>query len=381
MSDAPVPPVVPPPTSCVPGRSKRVAFTVIVMACALALGALLAEGAVRVRHWIKYGAMRSVEKTFSSDPATGLRIPTPNAVIGNIRINSLGFRSPELVSPKPPSTVRLAFLGASTTYSAEVSSNEMTWPHLVWKSLSEALPTARLDYVNAGVPGYGLDHILEGLRLRVAPLQPDVIVIYEATNDLSSDSRVLARRQGLVQSAPDEQGWLSQHSMLWFLAEKNVRVWRLQSRAHDAAGKLVYDPRQLSAGFERRLGALIRASQDVAPVVAVAAFAPRLRRGQPPDVQTRAAVTALYYMPYMSIEGLVAGYEEYNRVIREVTVASGALLIGGENSITADDAHYNDSVHFKDLGSSAMAARVSEALLADPGFRALVASKRAGASR
>src|SRR5690242_19221609 len=309
--------------------------------------------AVRVRQWTRYGSMRSVEDTFTFDPVARLRVPIAGKTTGSIRINSLGFRSPELAVPKPIGVVRLAFLGGSTTYCAEVSSNEMTWPHLVWQSLSAALPESRLDYINAGVPGFSVEHLLLNLEKRVRPLAPDVIVIYEATNDFSSDSRELAIGQGLVdRGSPFRESWLSKYSLLWFLLVRNLTIWRLQA-----------------------------AVQDTAPVVAVAGFSARLRRAEAPDTQREAAITALYYMPYMTLDGLISGYEEYNRVIREVALHTGALYIGGEDSIPPDSAHYTDSVHFTDAGSRAMARRVSEALLGGSAFRRLLGRKTAAGGR
>jgi hypothetical protein len=108
-------------------------MTIVLVACLLL--ALLAEAAVRVRHRIKYGTLWGIEDTYIVDPVYQLRILVPNSKIGPIHINSLGFRSPEIEIPKPSSTVRLAFLGASTTYGAEVSSNELTWPHLTMSML------------------------------------------------------------------------------------------------------------------------------------------------------------------------------------------------------------------------------------------------------
>lgn len=357
-------------------------FSIIVILVGCLVGLLLLEGAVRLRQWAKYGSMRTVEDTFAFDPSTGLRVPVANRTIGNIRINSLGFRSPELEVRKPSGVVRLAFLGGSTTYCAEVSGNEMTWPHLVWQSLNAALPESKFDYVNAGVPGYGIEKILRSLQIRVRTLAPDVIVIYEATNDLSSDSRELAIQQRLVHSGSAfGETWPSKYSLMWFLLEKNLAIWRRQAAAHEPVGKLAYDPRELSRGFERRLTDLVRAGKEMAPVVALASFSPRLRRGDPRDTQRESAITALYYMPYMTIDGLISGYEEYNRVIREVAAHTGALYIGDEDRIPPDRAHYTDSVHFTDAGSRAMAVRVTEALLRAPAFRSLVARETSARDR
>ena len=52
------------------------------------------------------------------------------------------------------------------------------------------------------------------------------------------------------------------------------------------------------------------------------------------DVPTaaRAVVTAAFYMPYMSVDGIIAGFAAYNRAILSAAARGGALLIGGEDS-------------------------------------------------
>jgi lysophospholipase L1-like esterase len=365
-------PVTVRPRQRLTGSGKAMLTVALVLLVGL-LVAVLSEGLVRLRQWWRYGNLWSVEETFHLDAATGLRIPTANMVKGPIRINALGFRSPEVTMPKPPTTIRLAFLGGSTTYCAEVSSNEATWPHLVWQRLQRALPDTPVDYVNGGVPGYSVINLFRNLELRVRPLQPDVIVIYEAANDLSADTYELARRRGLVSDRQGESpSWLSRHSFLWFLVTKNLTILYRQGHADAGTGKLTFNPRELSRGFRSRLTSLIRASQATAPVVAVSTFAWRLRRSLPPDERRKAAVTSLYFMPYMSIEGLLEGSEEYNRVIREVAKDTGAILIDGDDRIPPDGIHYTDSVHFTDAGSRVMAERVAASLLGAPSLRALV---------
>lgn len=84
----------------------------VLVTCSLLV--VLAEGAVRFRHWLKYGDMWGIEDTYTVDKKTGLRIPVPGSKFGSITINLQGFRSPEIDTPKPAATIRLAFLGAST---------------------------------------------------------------------------------------------------------------------------------------------------------------------------------------------------------------------------------------------------------------------------
>jgi hypothetical protein len=122
------------------GRRRR--SRLLLSALILLVGLLLLEGAVRVRQWMLYGRAGSYYE-FVTHPETGLRVPKPGVTRGRdhvIEVNSLGFRGPELEIPKPPGRVRLGFLGGSTTFCAEASANESTWPALVCAGLREAFP-------------------------------------------------------------------------------------------------------------------------------------------------------------------------------------------------------------------------------------------------
>jgi hypothetical protein len=97
-------------------------------------------------------------------------------------------------------------------------------------------------------------------------------------------------------------------------------------------------------------------------VVVVATLSHKFRREQSPQEQIRASNSALYYMPYMSMQDLLAVYGEYNRVIRLVASETNTILVEHEDNIPGDDLHFNDSVHFTDLGARLMAERVTSAL-------------------
>lgn len=347
-----------------------VALTVIALVVVL----LLAELTIRIRQAAKYGSVTAVEEFYTLDPHSGLRIPRAGFSDGHISINSLGFRGPEIAAEKPAGTVRLAFLGASTTISHEVSGNEFVWPHLATASLSQAFPKARFDYVNGGVSGYTVNSSFKNLEYRIAPLRPDVIIIYHATNDMSGELRELALAQGLIaEGGFQEFSWPGRYSVLWNLVEKNLRVMAAERISLENRDRLVFDPPRLGAEFRANLVKLVHSAQKQAKVVAIATFSTHLRKGQTQEQQQRAMASAIFYMPFMTFEGLLASYERYNQIIGEVARETGALLIEGENDIPGTPAYFTDSVHFNDEGSKAMADRVSRALATNPAFRKILA--------
>ena len=341
--------------------------------------AFLGEGALRLRPWVKsgllgHGQFWGTDQTYVKDPETGLRVLIRDSTFGPVHINSFGFRSPEIPREKPAGRLRIAFIGGSTTYCAEVSSDQMTWPYLVVAAIKSRLPDLDIDFINAGVPGYTTRNLKRYLERKVAHFQPDVIVIYEATNDLSLNSFILAKEQGVTTHSQEQSmGWFAHHSMLVYLAEKNWLVLRQQHPlfGSEAPLKVVIDQARLDDMYRRDLTALVEASKKVADLVVTVTFAPRLRANQSPEELRAAAITSLYYMPYMAPEAILEGFQHYNDVMRSVAVEEDTILVGDEDLIPADAAHYKDSVHFTDAGSIVMAKRVADSLLSSPRFLAL----------
>ncbi len=363
-----------------PGAATRAAqwlALILLLLLGLAIVAAMAEGTARARQWLKYGTATSYADMYGIDDAIPLRTLKPGFRSANIAINSVGFRGPEILQPKPSQVIRLAFLGASTTFCAEVSADAAVWPQLVTERFRRDFPNTAFDFVNGGVPGYSVDSSRLNLQHRVQQLKPDLIVVYHATNDFSAEVRAQAVAQGIADAAADaSQGWLERHSLLWELVLKNLRVRQAQQAATTASSThLKVRTETLGAGFGRDLTGLLQDANKTGARVAVATFATQLRDTQTPEQQSRAAVSAFVYMPFMSLSGLLAGYRRYNDIISTVARAQGALLIGGENNIPGDPTHFVDTVHFTDAGSRAMAERVYGALSKDPTLLSMIAAR------
>jgi len=72
---------------------------------------------------------------------------------------------------------------------------------------------------------------IKNLETRVASVDPDVIVIYHGTNDLSGDTRQMAKSLGIWQGRVVNPSRLGDLSTLWFLLEKNWTVMKRQGEA------------------------------------------------------------------------------------------------------------------------------------------------------
>jgi hypothetical protein len=126
--------------------SRKLLFIGVV--AGLTLG--LCEAALRLRAWLRFGtaATEIRDAMLVRDEEAGLWVPRPGYEVKgakiHIKINSLGFRGDEFSKEKPPGTFRIIALGASTTFSAEASSNDAIWTALLQKKLQGAYSDAEL---------------------------------------------------------------------------------------------------------------------------------------------------------------------------------------------------------------------------------------------
>ena len=102
-------------------------------------------------------------------------------------VNSFGWRGPDLALQKPPRTIRLAFVGASTTvgvYGLPFSYPEFIGNWLnVWAS-AKGLPYT-FEVINAARTGINSASIDAIVRQELLAVDPDLVVFYEGANDFS----------------------------------------------------------------------------------------------------------------------------------------------------------------------------------------------------
>ena len=100
-----------------------------------------------------------------------------------IEINSRGYRTHEFAVPKPEGLVRVVCIGASTTVAGRT--NEEAYPALLEAKLRARHPGLPLEVLNLGVSGVTTEY-WHGRLDRVLAYEPDVIVDYQAINDICS---------------------------------------------------------------------------------------------------------------------------------------------------------------------------------------------------
>lgn len=123
---------------------------------------------------------------------------------GNDSYNNFGFRGPDISPNKAARTIRIAFLGASTT----AQGWPFTYPEYtvhflrLWSAAMHL--NVDFDVINGGRAGLDSTGIAEIMRYEVAPLHPDIVVYDGATNDF--DISPYVRFSGNAPSRPTDRG-------------------------------------------------------------------------------------------------------------------------------------------------------------------------------
>jgi lysophospholipase L1-like esterase len=149
--------------------------------------------------------------------------------------NALGLRGKETTLEKPAGTFRVVTLGGSSVYGSQDSSDESVWSARLERMLAEARPDGRVEVLNAGCLGWNSFEMLACLEFRLLDLQPDLVIVYEAINDMKA---ALYTRGGVPVQGDNthyRQAWQSERpGALDALFERSrlFLIWRRYFTSH-----------------------------------------------------------------------------------------------------------------------------------------------------
>ena len=130
-----------------------------------------------------------LDDIFVFDPIDGSESPTYRflrhaAYPSGLQTNAFGWRGPDVPLHKPSKTIRIAFVGASTTVGAH--QEPYSYAELVglWLNrwASRQYPGLAFETINAGREGVNSKSIQAIVRQELVPVEPDFVVYYEGAN-------------------------------------------------------------------------------------------------------------------------------------------------------------------------------------------------------
>lgn len=252
--------------------------------------------------------------------------------------NAHGFRGPEIELPKPAGRTRILCLGGSTTYAFAVD-DEHTYPRVLERRLREQ--GHDVDVINAGVESYTSAESLANLLFRGLQLDPDIVVIYHAANDV--------RPRRYANFSED----YAHYRKVWEGGTANYRplggeLGGINQFIQLAPPEATTDMRTLlqantPAVFVRHLTSLA-ATARVHGLVPV--FVSFTRNPEPTD------------------ELLGFGIDQHNRALRDVASLHDVTLIDLARSFPRDADLFVDDIHLGEEGNRLKAEAIAEGLAA-----------------
>lgn len=273
---------------------------------------------------------------------------------GRDRHNALGMRGDETTETKPEGVVRIACIGGSTTYTAEVDDWRASYPAQLESVLREAHGRDDVEVLNCGVPGYTSWESMLNLELRVWPLDPDVVIVYHATNDVHArlvpPETYRRDNTGYRHAWTQRLGWWDRSMVLHVLgvqygfSQRNrLRDWvnRLDERAPEAQ-RMAWLDANPPVHFRANLAAMANAATQ---------------HGVPLVFASWAYVDTMD--DYAGTPPYVRGYREHNDVLREVAVEFAQPFFDFATVMPRDTMYWVDGRH-----NNAAGARVKAELFA-----------------
>jgi lysophospholipase L1-like esterase len=364
-----------------PRRRRWIPAALVAGSLTITLAMVLAGGEVAIRYY--EGHRTSVPGTMPALFYPHLRLRY--ALVRNMdyygwaHTNAQGMRGPAVPFARTPGVPRILVVGASTTFDSFVRGDDKAWPARLQTELTRLRGGHNVEVVNAGVPGYRLlDNIIR-LQTELYRFRPDVIVYYEAHNDIYGAFRqaIDAPRQT---NTPEEmpvitpwRRWLERHSMMYgkvlgrLLAVNFGRAGRADlSRAMSRDSLLRAALDSGAASFDRDLTSFVLIAQALGARVVV----PEVVQVTGPrvDVERDTAVRGLWAasVPFAPPEIVLRAYARYDDVARAVTAKRGATYIPTVDFGLVGTRWYSpgDPIHFNNAGAERMGTAMARALVA-----------------
>lgn len=336
---------------------------------------VLAEMTLQTRSFLKSG--QSVfnaldgQTTYVYDEELGLKLLQPSTTVSGtdstIVTNSLGLRSPELLSDPPEDALRIALLGASSVMGAYTPANDQTAAYRMEDLLERRFPERTVEVINAGIGGYGLDSQRRMFEKILVPLKVDIIVLYTGFNDItgycshgtagSNDNMAgQANAKNYPLHSVDLPSWLLSYQLL------NKNTLFLRETAVKQSNQKTLADLNLKP-YERDLHRLMTTILDHDIELLALTNARAFRRDMPIDEQMRLSASTRYFNDCFDLPALHNVYDAHNRIIQETAERLDVPLLPLQSIMPGGDDYFADGTHFSVKGEVFVAQTIVEFLI------------------
>jgi lysophospholipase L1-like esterase len=281
--------------------------------------------------------------------------PTPGYQNGLTTHNSLGYRGPDFPEKKPEGAYRIAVLGGSTVYSVKIRDDSQTFTAQMERVLQERYGYRNVEVVNAGVGGYNSWESLINLQFRVLDLEPDLVVVYQGTNDVHA--RLVLPRAYKGDNSGRRRQWRAPPVPLWeWSCLLRILSRRMGLTTQVMVGSFVTPPTALvePMGVEESLGLDPQEILEVNPPV----FFRRNLRSMVAVAREHGVAVLLStwahspdFDDYAATPHYQRGFGENNRVVREVAAELRVPLFDFASRMPRERKYWADGRHVNRKGA------------------------------
>jgi lysophospholipase L1-like esterase len=333
---------------------RPIAVFALTLLLLLLIEAIL-QARTQLRHGYGFLDLMQQQRMYLVDSRTGLKLFRPNGVFVRnqqfFRSNSLGLRGPELSHSQNPNRLRIVLLGASTVMGFTASDNEHTSSYLLESKLRHRLLGIEVEVVNGGISGYALADEQALLEKVLAPLGPDLVVLYPGFNDFASYCRPPSRRQ-----PPPLRGLPTLEMPEWWMTDDLVlkNTEGLRSAPPALVGTKDPDTMNLSS-YRAQVASLIRSAQSREESLVVATVARNFRREQPTALQQTLSAEIRSSLPCFTLDGMHRLFDRHNDILKAEAAIASVPVIELDKLIPGGSRYFSNTTHFTEEGEEVAA--------------------------
>jgi lysophospholipase L1-like esterase len=324
------------------------------IALAVMLGAATLELCARIDDWHTHDAPLTgyfdIDTIYEFDELG--RRGKPNARFQKWKLNSLGFRGPDL----EPGKLTVAVLGASETfglYESEDNEFPRQLERLLQQRLGEAVQVANVSYagMSVGQALIRLDETLEAVDPKLLIVYPSVAAYVDPPRQWRLGRDVERGPLARLRIAARVRELLKR--LIPAALQTAVRDWQAR-RAVAPEDTIARIPQAHVERFAQELNTLIDRSMARGVDVVLATHATRFGDSVRPEERGHLIDWRKFY-PQLAEAGFLDMENRLNEVIRSTARQRGLILVDAAAKIEPGGQNFVEFVHFTDRGAGRMA--------------------------
>jgi hypothetical protein len=348
---------------------------------------LALEATVRIEDWIRFGTPPLVDALSQSDLIASDSLGThgrPNGRFRKWKLDSLGFRGPEISRRPAPGTIRVVTTGASETFGL-VEDSGKEFPRQLEDSLnawlgrlSPACPAdIRFEVVNAALPGMYLPTAITDVQGRLATISPAAVLYYPTPPQYLDIEPPRAYTPGTGAAAgnnpwrpfyPRSLGGIRDAMKGLIPTFLSTRLRRSEidrvAQSHAAGWQFTSVPEDRLTGFESDIRSLVGAIRGIGavPILATHANAFGAHHGEQDE---ELLLMWQRYSPRATGATLIAFDSAADARLQRVAADSNVLLVRVDSTVYASgaDGLFGDYAHFSNTGAGYVATAAAHPIL------------------